>query len=74
MTTLVPDIHLTNFSGAVVDDQHRPVPEWLRLRHAPESHEFAARELAREGYSAEAIGRALRIDVKLVRRITGAEL
>jgi hypothetical protein len=73
MTTLDPEIRLTNFQGTD-GHQQQSVPEWLILRHAPESREFAARELAREGYSAEAIADALRMEVKAVARLIGADL
>jgi DNA-binding NarL/FixJ family response regulator len=73
MTTLDPEIRLTNFQGT--DGHHqRPVPEWLRLRHAPESREFAARELAREGFSDHAIADAINLDVNAVRKMIGADL
>lgn len=50
------------------------VPEQVRAQCAAQSLEFSARELAREGYSDDAIADALRIDVKLVRKMIGAEL
>lgn len=74
MTTLDPNVQLTNFQATDDGQQQQPVPEWLRLRHAPESREFAARELAREGYTAKAIGHALQMDVKAVRKIIGVDL
>lgn len=50
------------------------VPEQVRAQYAVQEREFSARDLHREGYSDDAIAAALRIDVKLVRRIIGEEL
>jgi hypothetical protein len=50
------------------------VPEHLARAYAVQSREFAARDLAREGYSSQAIATALGVDVKLVYQIIGVDL
>jgi hypothetical protein len=70
VTTLDPGIRLTNFQPA--DGIRRGhVPEHLRRLHASEDKEFAAREMAREGFAADAIAEALGLDVKKVRHMIG---
>lgn len=49
------------------------VPAQVRAQLAVQDREFAARELAREGYSDGAIAEALRIDVKAVKKLIGAD-
>jgi hypothetical protein len=73
VTTIEPDIRLTNFQGTH-DDQRRPVPESLSLRHLVEGKDFVAKQLAREGYGEHAIADALQLDLNAVRRMIGAEL
>jgi DNA-binding CsgD family transcriptional regulator len=50
------------------------VPEHVAAQYSIQSREFACRDLAREGFAPAAIAAALGIDVKLVRRIIGADL
>ena len=67
---------LTNTSSinaGIEQRQRERVPSALARHHAAEGLEIGARQLAREGYSLEAIADALQIDAMAVRRLIGAQ-
>ena len=71
---MITDIPLTTFQPAEQIPPRQHVPEQVRAYYAVQGLDFAARELAREGYSDEAIAVAFRTEVKTVRKLRGADL
>jgi hypothetical protein len=63
------DIPLTTFQPADQIPRRQRVPESVRAYYSVQGKDFAARELAREGFSDHAIAEALNLDVNAARKL-----